>query len=120
MTLQAKTKKDVKRVLVHFLGATRYSQRVLTGGQQIPDDQIFTEDLREVQVLLLPFKRDRPRDYKLLLLATKRNDAGKVEMFLDTPLDPGDFGGDPLYAAARQGNRGCEKACTQATLSRSL
>lgn len=109
-----KSGKDVKRVLVHFLGATRYSQRLLTGGQQIPDDQIFTEDLREVQVLLLPFKRDRPRDYKLLLLATERNDAGKVEMFLDTPLDPGDFGGDPLYAAARQGNLQCVKLLLEA------
>ena len=102
-----KSGKDVKKALVYSLGVTRYSQRLFAGDQQIPDDQIFTEDLPEVQVLLLPFKRDRPRDFELLLLATERNDAVQVEMFLDKPLDPGDFGGDPLYATARQGNPQC-------------
>ena len=109
-----KSAKDVKRALVRWLGVTRYSQRLFAAGQPISDEQIFTEDLREVQVLLLPFERVCSRDHQLLLLAADRNDARQVEMLLDKPLDPGDFGGDPLYAAARRGNLRCAELLLEA------
>ena len=109
-----KSGKDVKRALVRWLGVTRYSQRLFAAGQPISDEQIFTEDLREVQVLLLPFERVCSRDHQLLLLAADRNDARQVEMLLDKPLDPGDFGGDPLYAAARRGNLRCAELLLEA------
>eukprot|EP00435_Cladocopium_sp_Y103_P074114 s57_g46.t2 len=106
---EGKTAKEVKRSLAAQVGVSRFRQRFWSEdwSHEIQDDDVFTSDLVNVQLVVLDFLPPEIQEDQKMIAASRDNDLPALEALLRGPRTPRvtDVAGrTPLHSACENGH----------------